>query len=56
MHASYHLLLLLLQGVVHLTRAQNFQKTNISYPLMRTHMCAHQGVRNVSFRKMLRTY
>ena len=24
-------------------------KTNISYPLLRTRMCAYQGVRNVSF-------
>ena len=27
----------------------NFQKTNISYPLMRTRTCAYQGVRNVGF-------
>ena len=26
-----------------------FRKTNISYPLIRTRMCAYQGVRNVSF-------
>ena len=26
-----------------------FRKTNISYPLIRTCMCAYQGVRNVSF-------
>ena len=25
-----------------------FRKTNISYPLIRTHTCAHQGVRNGS--------
>ena len=25
------------------------RKTNISYPLIRTRMCAYQGVRNVSF-------
>ena len=26
-----------------------FRKTNISYTLIRTHLCAYQGVRNVSF-------
>ena len=33
-----------------------FRKTNISNPLKRTRTCAYQGVRNVSFRKILRTY
>ena len=28
-----------------------FRKINISYPLIRTHPCAYQGVRNVSFSK-----
>ena len=28
---------------------QNFRKTNISYPLIRTRTCAYQGVRNVLF-------
>ena len=28
---------------------QIFWKTNISYPLIRTRMCAYQGVRNVHF-------
>ena len=28
---------------------QIFRKTNISYPLIRTHTCAYQGVRNVLF-------
>ena len=28
-----------------------FQKTNISYPLIRTRMCAYEGVRKVSFSK-----
>ena len=28
---------------------KNFRKTNISYPLIRTHTCAYQGVRNISF-------
>ena len=28
---------------------QIFQKTNISYPLIRTRSCVHQQVRNVSF-------
>ena len=27
----------------------NIPKTNISYPLIRGHACAYQGVRNVSF-------
>ena len=30
-----------------------FQKTNISYPLMRTRMCAYQRVRNVCFSENL---
>ena len=38
-----------------LVRAQTFPKTNISYPLIHTRMCAYQEV-NVSFRKVLRTY
>ena len=29
--------------------AKIFQKTNISYPLIRTRTCAYQGVRNASF-------
>ena len=28
---------------------QNFRKTNISYPLIRTRTCVYQGVRNVCF-------
>ena len=32
------------------------EKTNISYPLIRTRTCACQEVRNVSFSKILRTY
>ena len=35
--------------IIHLVRTQNFPKTSISYPLIRTHTCAYQGVRNVSF-------
>ena len=38
------------------TREQNtqiFRKTNISYPLIGTHMCAYQGVRNVRFSENL---
>ena len=31
------------------TYAKFSKKTNISYPLMRTHTCAYQGVRKVSF-------
>ena len=33
-----------------------FRKANISNPLIRTRTCAYQGIRNVSFRKILRTY
>ena len=29
------------------------EKTNISYPLIRTHTCAYQGVRNVRFSENL---
>ena len=29
------------------------RKTNISNPLIRTHTCAYQGVRNVSFSENL---
>ena len=36
-------------GVIHLVRTQNFPKTNISYPLIRTRACAYHGVRNFSF-------
>ena len=32
---------------------QIFRKTNISYPLIRTRMCAYQGVRNVRFSENL---
>ena len=32
---------------------QIFQKTNISYPLIRTRTCAYQGVRNVRFSENL---
>ena len=36
---------------------QFFRKTNISYPLIRTHACAYQGVRNVFFfRKIWRAF
>ena len=35
--------------IIHLVSTQNFPKTIISYPVIRTHTCAHQGVRNVSF-------
>ena len=38
-----------MQGVIHKERTQNFQKTDISYPLIRTRTCVYQGVRNVSF-------
>ena len=36
-----------IQGIIHLVRTQNFRKTDISYPLIRTRTCAHQGVKNV---------
>ena len=32
---------------------QTFQKTNISYPLIRTGTCVYQGVRNVRFSENL---
>ena len=32
---------------------QNFRKTNISYPLIRTRTCAYQGVGNVCFSEIL---
>ena len=32
---------------------QVFRKTNISYPLIRTRICAYQGVRNVRFSEYL---
>ena len=32
------------------------RKTNISNPLIHTHTCAYQGVRNVSYSEILRTY
>ena len=32
-----------------MVRTQYFPKTNVSYPLIRTHTCAYQGVENVSF-------
>ena len=41
----------MLEGIIHPVRTNNFQKTNISYSLIRTRMCAYQGVRNVSFLK-----
>ena len=28
---------------------KRFQKINISYPLLGTHSCENQGVRNISF-------
>ena len=36
-------------GIIHLLSSQNFPKTNISYPLIRTRRCVYQGVRNVRF-------
>ena len=33
-----------------------FQKTNISYPLIRTRTCAYQEVKNISFREILCSY
>ena len=36
-------------GIIHLVRTQNFSKTTISHPLIRTLTFAYQGVRNVSF-------
>ena len=36
-------------GVSRKKARQIFRKANISYPLICTHMCAHQGLRNVRF-------
>ena len=36
-------------GIIDLVSTQNFQKTNVSYPVKSTPTCAYQGVRNVSF-------
>ena len=36
-------------GIILLLRSQNFWKVNISYPLIRTRLCAYQGAWNVSF-------
>ena len=36
-------------GIGHLERSQNYPKTTISYPLIRTRACAYQRVRNVGF-------
>ena len=35
---------------------QIFRKMNISYPLIRTRMCAYQGVRNVRFSENLASF
>ena len=43
-------------GLIHLVRAQNFSKTNISYSLIRTRACAYQGIKNISFLGDSRTY
>ena len=43
-------------GVINLVRTKIFQKTNISWPLIRTPNCAYQGIRNVSFSKNVPTY
>ena len=45
-------LIIFLFGVIHRVRAQNFRKTNISYPLIRTYVC-YQEVKNVSFTENL---
>ena len=39
----------LMIDIIRLVSAQNFPKTNISYPLIYTHACAYQWVRNDSF-------
>ena len=37
-------------GIIHLGSTQNLsKKNNISYPAIRTRVCAHEGARNVSF-------
>ena len=41
--------------IIHLVRTENFAKNQYFWP-SDTHTCACQGVRNVSFEKILRTY
>ena len=54
--ASFSVTMSSIKCVRKISRKTNiFRKTNISYPLIRTRMCAYQEVRNV-FRKILRTY
>ena len=37
-------------GIIHLVSTENVpKKTNIFSPLIRTHTCAYQGVRNICF-------
>ena len=38
-----------LYAIINLVRTQNFPKTNISYPPIRTRTCADQGVRSIGF-------
>ena len=38
-----------LYAIINLVRTQNFPKTNISYPPIRTRTCAYQGVRSIGF-------
>ena len=35
-------------GIIHLVCTKSFRKTKISKPLIRTRMCAYQGVKNIS--------
>ena len=37
------------EGIIRLVRIQNFPKTNISCPLIRTRACVYKGVKNVCF-------
>ena len=38
------------------TYAKFFEKLTFLTPLIRTYACVHQGIKNVSFSKILRTY
>ena len=49
LHINVELEIFLMLWISHLELSQNYPKTNISYPLIRTRTCAYQRVRNVSF-------
>ena len=39
-------------GIIHLVCTQIFQKTNNSYPLIRTRTCAYQGVLTCAYQRV----